>query len=45
MLSVPIWMLYEIGLLFARYIVKPEEEQTEADGDNELETVSAADKP
>lgn len=45
MLSIPIWVLYEIGLVFARYIVKTEEEQSEAEGDNELAAVSTPDKP
>ena len=44
MLSIPIWMLYEIGLLFARYFVKPEEEaEAEDAADNEL--VSTSEKP
>ncbi len=29
MLSVPIWMLYEIGLLFAKLFVEPDEEENE----------------
>ncbi len=45
MLSIPIWMLYEIGLLFARYIVKPEQEETEQESDNELAAASTPDKP
>lgn len=45
MLSIPIWMLYEIGLLFARYIVKTEDEESEAESENELTAVSTPDKP
>lgn len=44
MLSIPIWMLYEIGLLFARYFVKPDEEEAE-DDNTELEPASTAEKP
>ena len=42
MLSIPIWMLYEIGLLFARYMIKPEEEPGEA---SDSEMVSTSEKP
>lgn len=45
LLSIPIWMLYEIGLLFARHFIKPEEEASEDDADTELETISPAEKP
>ncbi len=43
MLSIPIWMLYEIGLLFARYVIKPEEEELEEVSDSEM--VSTSEKP
>lgn len=43
LLSIPIWMLYEVGLLFARYVVAPEELQDEADPANEM--VSTPEKP
>ena len=43
LLSIPIWMLYEVGLLFARYVVAPEEEQNEADPASEM--VSTPEKP
>ena len=28
MLSIPMWMLYEIGLLFSRYFVTAEEDES-----------------
>ena len=43
LLSIPIWMLYEIGLLFARYVIKPEEEGLEEVSDSEM--VSTSEKP
>ncbi len=43
LLSIPIWMLYEIGLLFARYFVKPDEEAAEEEADNDM--VSTSEKP
>ena len=43
LLSIPIWMLYEIGLLFARYVIKPEEEELEEVSDSEM--VSTSEKP
>ena len=43
LLSIPIWMLYEIGLLFARYVVAPEEENSEADPPADM--VSTSEKP
>ncbi|MBK8958087.1 MAG: twin-arginine translocase subunit TatC [Proteobacteria bacterium] len=45
MLSIPIWMLYEVGLLFARYVVKSEEEPNEDDGGTDMEPASTAEKP
>jgi hypothetical protein len=36
-------MLYEIGLLFARYFVKPEEAEVEDEADSEL--VSTSEEP
>lgn len=43
LLSIPIWMLYEVGLLFARYVVAPEEEQSAPDPASEM--VSTPEKP
>ena len=43
LLSIPIWMLYEIGLLFARYVIKPEEEEPAEVSDSEM--VSTSEKP
>lgn len=43
MLSIPIWMLYEIGLLFARYFIKPETESDEEESAAEM--VSTTEKP
>ena len=43
LLSIPIWMLYEIGLLFARYVIKPEEEELAEVSDSEM--VSTSEKP
>ncbi len=43
LLSIPIWMLYEFGLLFARYAVAPEEENTDTDPATEM--VSTSEKP
>ena len=40
MLSIPIWMLYEIGLLFARYFVTPEQDADEAEPDHEIAATS-----
>jgi len=45
LLSIPIWMLYELGLLFARYFIKPEGDAGEDQSDTELEPASSSEKP